>query len=146
MSDFKIFWRWTMNHYNQICMNSSLQNYWQVLRMHFFDKMNQNFDSFKRRNIHNVRCFFLQLETFHINVSDVSIYQLAHWWVWFSHHFQEKTHHWLWWSLFYSLYILKIWWFDLQRQALTSHCHCWFTHNYILQLLFSFIVQHLDQI
>ena len=54
--DFKIFWRWTLDHYKRIKTASSLKNYWRVLRMHILDKADRDFNQCERRDIHNVSC------------------------------------------------------------------------------------------
>lgn len=48
-----------MNHYNRNSVTSSLKNYWQILRMHALNKADWDFNSCKRRDIKNVRCWFL---------------------------------------------------------------------------------------
>lgn len=54
--DFKIFWKWTLDRYKNITAESSFKNYWRVLRMHIFDKVDRDFDPHERRDIRNVRC------------------------------------------------------------------------------------------
>ncbi|KAA6415050.1 MAG: hypothetical protein FRX48_01801 [Lasallia pustulata] len=51
--DFKLFWKWTMDRYNRIGVDSSLKNYWRVLRMHALDKADRDFDPRERRDIRN---------------------------------------------------------------------------------------------
>lgn len=55
VSDFKIFWRWTVDHYNKINVASSLRTYWRTLRMHALDVADRDFDPRERRDIRNVR-------------------------------------------------------------------------------------------
>lgn len=79
VSDFKVFWKWMINHYNRISMGLSLKNYWRVLRMHALNKADWDFDSRKKRDICNVRCWFLQaLRTSHwcLESASISIYLL----------------------------------------------------------------------
>ena len=54
--DFKVFWRWMLNHYNRIKTVFSLKNYWWVLHMHILDKADWDFNQSERRDIHNVSC------------------------------------------------------------------------------------------
>ena len=71
MSNFKIFWKWTLNRYKRVDATSSLNNYWRVLKMHLLDKTNRDFDQRERRNIKNVRCRSLYLEKLHVDISIV---------------------------------------------------------------------------
>ncbi|SLM34469.1 Protein of unknown function DUF3435 [Lasallia pustulata] len=51
--DIKIFWKWTMDRYNRIGVDSSLKNYWRLLRMHDLDKADRDLDPRERRDIRN---------------------------------------------------------------------------------------------
>jgi len=55
--DFKMFWKWTVDHYNKINVASSLRTYWRVPRMHALDVADRDFDPRERRDIRNVRCW-----------------------------------------------------------------------------------------
>ena len=67
--DFKVFWKWTLNHYNRIKMAFSLKNYWWVLCMHILNKADQDFNQSERRDIYNVSCVdYLDSEKFFTDV------------------------------------------------------------------------------
>ncbi len=66
-----------MDNYNRIGVASSLRNYWRVLRMHILDKANRDFDPRDRRDIRNVRYWFLRASEaprWRLGYTSISIY------------------------------------------------------------------------
>ena len=64
ISDFKIFWKWTMNRYNRINVISSLRVFWRILRMYAFVIVDRDFDFSEKRDIRNVRYWYLRVSKF----------------------------------------------------------------------------------